>query len=176
MSNEKDIESCCEHYEQMHELNIQKVRAKAQDLPNDGAGECEWCGEEFPRLVNNACGRCRDIYISWCNMKYKSGFKELTSSTSATIIPGATVKITTLETVRILDGHSGVIGIRKPLADNGMLIGSTLVKGGFNGQLEIHLFNASGLDYEVRKGDAIANIECFENARHAMWVNIDDDK
>ena len=28
MSNEKDIESCCEHYEQMHELNIQKVRAK----------------------------------------------------------------------------------------------------------------------------------------------------
>ena len=116
------------------------------------------------------------IDISWCNMKYKSGFKELTSSTSATIIPGATVKITTLETVRILEGYSGVIGIRKPLADNGLLIGSTLVKGGFNGQLEIHLFNASGLDYEIRKGDAIANIECFENARHAMWVNIDDDK
>lgn len=62
MSNEKDIESCCEHYQQMHELNIQRVRAKAQELPNDGAGECEWCGEEFPRLVNKACGRCRDEY------------------------------------------------------------------------------------------------------------------
>ena len=82
-------------------------------------------------------------------MKYKSGFKELTSSTSATIIPGATVKITTLETVRILDGYSGVIGIRKPLADSGLLIGSTLVKGGFNGQLEIHLFNASGLNLSL---------------------------
>lgn len=32
------------------------------ELPKGEAGECDYCGEEFARLVNNACARCRDKY------------------------------------------------------------------------------------------------------------------
>jgi len=26
------------------------------------AGECDWCGLHFPRIVGGACGRCRDEF------------------------------------------------------------------------------------------------------------------
>lgn len=103
-----------------------------------------------------------------------SGFLELTSSRSGEIKPGASVKIVTRETVRILPGFTGLIGIRKPLADQGLLIGSTLVRGDYNNKVEVHLHNASAIPFPLRVGDPIANIECFENARRAMLVRIED--
>ena len=39
---------------------LQAARKKAQAMPTGEPGECEWCGEYFARLVNGACGRCRD--------------------------------------------------------------------------------------------------------------------
>lgn len=39
---------------------LRAARKKAQSMPTGEPGECEWCGEYFTRLVNGACGRCRD--------------------------------------------------------------------------------------------------------------------
>lgn len=39
---------------------LRAAREKAQAMPTGEPGECEWCGEYFARLVNGACGRCRD--------------------------------------------------------------------------------------------------------------------
>lgn len=33
-----------------------------QSIPQGCAGNCEWCGEYFTRIVDGACGRCRDKY------------------------------------------------------------------------------------------------------------------
>lgn len=32
------------------------------EIPSGIAGECDYCGEEAPRLINDACPRCRDKY------------------------------------------------------------------------------------------------------------------
>ncbi len=34
----------------------------AQEIPVGVAGTCDYCGEDFSRLVNGACGYCRDRY------------------------------------------------------------------------------------------------------------------
>lgn len=39
---------------------LRAARKKAQSIPTGEPGECEWCGEYFTRLVNGACGGCRD--------------------------------------------------------------------------------------------------------------------
>lgn len=38
---------------------INQIRKQAQLDPGQ-PGECWLCGEEFIRLINGACGRCRD--------------------------------------------------------------------------------------------------------------------
>lgn len=44
------------------------ARQRARDesdpyVPPPGtAGECDLCGETFPRLINGVCARCRDKY------------------------------------------------------------------------------------------------------------------
>lgn len=43
-------------------MNIAKARKAASEMVNHGAGICEHCEEEFSRLVNGACGRCRDEF------------------------------------------------------------------------------------------------------------------
>lgn len=103
-----------------------------------------------------------------------SGFKELTSSISATIRAGATVKIPSVEKVVVMPGYTGVIGIRKPVADKGLLLGSTLVRGGYADKVELHLYNGTSVDYEVRVNDPIANIEAFENSGYALKVYKDE--
>lgn len=42
--------------------HIARIRKAASSMVNHGAGICEYCEEEFSRLVNGACGRCRDEY------------------------------------------------------------------------------------------------------------------
>lgn len=42
--------------------NIARIRKAAKQMENHGSGECEYCGYEFIRLVNGACGRCRDEF------------------------------------------------------------------------------------------------------------------
>lgn len=38
------------------------IRRAIADMPAGEAGECDFCGESFARIVNGACGRCRDKY------------------------------------------------------------------------------------------------------------------
>ena len=34
----------------------------ARDIPVGVSGDCDFCGEYFSRLIDGACGRCRDFY------------------------------------------------------------------------------------------------------------------
>ena len=38
------------------------VRERAAAIPKGEPGECSYCGEVFTRIVNDACGACRDKY------------------------------------------------------------------------------------------------------------------
>lgn len=48
--------------EQTEALAIQKITEAAAKIPVGVAGDCEYCGDYFVRLVGGACGRCRDIH------------------------------------------------------------------------------------------------------------------
>lgn len=41
---------------------VSEISKKAAQIPAGVPGECELCGEDSPRLVGNACARCRDKY------------------------------------------------------------------------------------------------------------------
>lgn len=43
-------------------MSIAKIRQAASEMVNHGAGVCDYCEEEFERLVHGACGRCRDEF------------------------------------------------------------------------------------------------------------------
>ena len=57
-----DIDRAGDHIDATEKQIIDAARKKAANIPKGSAGECEWCGEYFERLVNNACGRCRDEF------------------------------------------------------------------------------------------------------------------
>ena len=44
------------------DIALQQISDQAQNIPVGNAGDCDLCGEWFSRLVNGACGRCRDKY------------------------------------------------------------------------------------------------------------------
>jgi hypothetical protein len=39
---------------------LRRASRLASTMPVGEPGECSYCGEYFARLVNDACGRCRD--------------------------------------------------------------------------------------------------------------------
>ena len=42
--------------------HVKEAMRKAADIPQGFAGTCDLCGDYFSRLVDGACGRCRDKY------------------------------------------------------------------------------------------------------------------
>ena len=42
--------------------SIELSRIAAANMPIGESGECQYCGYEFQRIVNGACGRCRDEF------------------------------------------------------------------------------------------------------------------
>jgi predicted Zn-ribbon and HTH transcriptional regulator len=42
--------------------HVKEAMRKAADIPKGESGECHWCGYEFNRIVNGACGKCRDKF------------------------------------------------------------------------------------------------------------------
>lgn len=57
-----DIDRAGDRIDATEKQIIDAARKKAANIPKGSAGECEWCGEYFERLVNGACGRCRDEF------------------------------------------------------------------------------------------------------------------
>lgn len=49
-------------FDEMYQKELDNKIRKAAIIPKGTPGECEYCGEYFERLINNACGRCRDLY------------------------------------------------------------------------------------------------------------------
>lgn len=50
--------------------HVKEAMRKAAEIPIGTAGECDGCGEFFPRLVDEMCGRCRDKFSKY----YAKGF------------------------------------------------------------------------------------------------------
>lgn len=44
------------------DADIAAIQRAAAAIPKGEPGECEYCGEHFPRLVFGVCARCRDKY------------------------------------------------------------------------------------------------------------------
>lgn len=42
--------------------HVKEAMRKAANIPIGNPGECDMCGEHYSRLVNGACGYCRDKY------------------------------------------------------------------------------------------------------------------
>ena len=41
---------------------VKEAQRIAADMPIGVSGSCDFCGEEYSRLVGGACGFCRDKY------------------------------------------------------------------------------------------------------------------
>jgi hypothetical protein len=52
-----EIDRANDYAEKMREAAL---AANRPEIPEGSPGECDWCGEYTPRLVNNACAKCRD--------------------------------------------------------------------------------------------------------------------
>ena len=55
-----EIERAANLTTEMEEASVRAIRNAASRIPAGEPGECDRCGEYFTRLVNGACGRCRD--------------------------------------------------------------------------------------------------------------------
>lgn len=50
--------------------HVKEAMRQSAEMPVGEAGECAGCGDWFPRLVNEMCGRCRDKFAKY----YAKGF------------------------------------------------------------------------------------------------------
>lgn len=57
-----DIDATNERTQAEEAAAVAAARKAAASIPKGEPGICEYCEEEFTRLVNGACGRCRDEY------------------------------------------------------------------------------------------------------------------
>lgn len=57
-----DIDATNERTQAEEAAAVAAARKAAAAIPKGEPGECEYCGYKFTRLVNGACGRCRDEY------------------------------------------------------------------------------------------------------------------
>lgn len=55
-----EIDRQLERDQQIEELRVKQIRSRAAQIPAGEPGECHHCGEDFARLINRACARCRD--------------------------------------------------------------------------------------------------------------------
>lgn len=54
-----DVDQATEVTEASLAANIEAARG---EIPEGEPGECAYCGEDMPRLVNEACAPCRDLH------------------------------------------------------------------------------------------------------------------
>ena len=59
MADEIDIAN--DYAQKMEERNVAAIRKAAAEIPEGYPGECESCGLESKRLVNDMCAPCRDM-------------------------------------------------------------------------------------------------------------------
>ena len=57
-----EIDQANERAEIETDRQVAAIRAAAADIPAGTPGECESCGLESKRLVNDMCAVCRDMY------------------------------------------------------------------------------------------------------------------
>lgn len=56
-----EIDIANDYAQKMEERNVAAIRSAAAAMPEGYPGECESCGLESKRLVNDRCAPCRDM-------------------------------------------------------------------------------------------------------------------
>ncbi len=56
-----DVDRATHDAEVIGEAHINGIRALAAKMPKGEPGICNYCNEDFERLVSGHCGRCRDL-------------------------------------------------------------------------------------------------------------------
>lgn len=57
-----EVDTANDHIEREEAAALKAVQAKRLAQPVGSPGDCDLCGEYMVRLVNGACGFCRDKY------------------------------------------------------------------------------------------------------------------
>lgn len=56
-----EVDIASDNAQKTEERSIAAIRAAAAEIPEGYPGECESCGLESKRLVNDMCAPCRDM-------------------------------------------------------------------------------------------------------------------
>lgn len=88
----------------------------------------------------------------------------ISSKESVLIKNGVMANIISNEIVTIPKNAVGILGLRKSIAKDGLMIGSTIIESDYQGHITIQIFNASEKWQEIRKGDVLLNLTIVERA------------
>lgn len=90
--------------------------------------------------------------------QFAAGY-DLYASHDETVLPGYRSLISTDIAIAIPSGHYARIAPRSGLAwKNGIMVGAGVVDEDYRGEVKVMLFNLGGVDFEVKKGDRIAQL------------------
>lgn len=56
------LDNATDYQETVIDDHVRDAMRKCLEMPEGNPGTCDLCGEWFGRLVNGACGFCRDKY------------------------------------------------------------------------------------------------------------------
>jgi RNA polymerase-binding transcription factor DksA len=57
-----EVDRSADDAEFLLDAQVKDIQGKVTKIPQGEAGECDRCGETYPRLVDGNCSRCRDKF------------------------------------------------------------------------------------------------------------------
>jgi hypothetical protein len=60
-----DADRASYYVESVIDDHVKEAMRRAAEIPVGKAGECQSCGEESLRLVDDTCAKCRDLYARY---------------------------------------------------------------------------------------------------------------
>lgn len=92
--------------------------------------------------------------------------RELSSSKRVEIKPDSFGTVYIREKIRIPEGKTAIISVRKKFGAMGLTLGACFAEPGYEGCLELQLSNRSGKLAEINEGEAVVNfilVEAFKD-------------
>lgn len=84
---------------------------------------------------------------------------DVTSNCDITILAGFSKLVSTGLFISVPDGHVGMLKSRSGLSVKHKIeVGAGIIDCGYSGEVKVHLYNHSGDNYIIKKGDRIAQL------------------
>lgn len=83
---------------------------------------------------------------------------DLQAAAASKIYPGDWKAVRTGVHIEIPDGYVGLIRDRSSVAGQGLSVRGGVIDAGFRGEIKVMLYNASGVPYDIVRGDRIAQM------------------